>query len=119
MVLRLAAVVFLISASAAAAVSPFDEALELQRKGQLREAREVLLSAASPFRTSSNEADLAKALSLASQLSFSLGDYRSAIDGALRAIAAREKLPNDRRLAEDFNTLGLAYLYLGDYGAAL
>jgi tetratricopeptide (TPR) repeat protein len=119
MVSQLIAVVFFISAPLPAALSPFDESLELQHRGKLKEARHVLLLAASAFRASSNEADLAKVLSLAGQLSLSLGDYRAAIDEALQSAAVRKKLPPDRRMAEDFNTLGLAYVGLGEYGAAL
>jgi hypothetical protein len=72
MFFQLTAVRFLVTSSVAPAVSPFDEAQDLQQKGKLTEAREVLLSAAPTIRASSNEADLTKALSLASQLSLSL-----------------------------------------------
>lgn len=119
MVLRLLSVVFFIGSCFAAARSPFDESLELQHQGKLKEAREVLLSAASVFRASSDQPNRARALSLASQVSLSMGDYHSAIDGALQAAGVREGIPTDTRVAEDFNTLGLANLYLGNYETAL
>src|SRR5689334_15346829 len=100
MVFRFFSVVFFIGASFAAARSPFDESLELQHQGKLKEAREVLLSAASVLRAPSDQPNCARALSLASQISLSMGDYRSAIDGALQAAGVREKLLGDTRVAE-------------------
>ena len=116
---RLASVFILLVASFAAVASPFDEALELQRKGRPKEARELLRSAASTFRASADQRNLAKALSLASQASIALGDYGAAIQDANAAVAVRRKLKDEVGIGEDLNSLGRANLYLGNYGLAL
>jgi tetratricopeptide (TPR) repeat protein len=99
--------------------SGFEDALGLQRQGKSKEARSLLRSAASDFRASGDRGNQAKALSLASQISVSLGDYRAAISDAEAAAEIRRSLKDDIGIGEDLNTLGLANLYLGNFTIAL
>ncbi len=119
MLRRIAPAVIFIVTSLTAATSSFDEAADLQRRGKPNEARELLRSAASQFRAASDTRAEAKALSLASQASIALGDYRTAIKEAESAAAIRRTFKDQPGIQEDFNSLGLANLYLGNYGAAL
>jgi tetratricopeptide (TPR) repeat protein len=96
-----------------------DDALALQRQGKLKEARDLLRAEAVDFRAAADPKSQAKALSMASQISLSLGDYRSAISEAESGAQVRRSLDDKVGLAEDFNTLGLANLYLGNYSTAL
>jgi tetratricopeptide (TPR) repeat protein len=98
--------------------SAFDDAFALQRQGKLKEARDLLRAEASRFRAADKK-NQAKALSTASQISLSMGDYGSAISEAESAAEVRRSLNDNVGLAEDFNTLGLANLYLGNYSTAL
>jgi len=61
----------------------------------------------------------AKALSAAGNISVSLGDYSGAISDAQQAIELRQGSKKDEELATDYNTLGRANQYLGNYTAAL
>ena len=56
---------------------------------------------------------------MAGQLSVELGDYGGAIQDANAALLSRRDLTDEGGRSEDFNTLGLSHLYLGDYTAAL
>ena len=109
----------LFAASLFATSSRFEDALELQRQGKSKEARELLLAAAADFRGTGDAGNRAKALSLASRISVSLGDYRAAIADATNAAEIRRSLKDDVGVGEDLNTLGLANLYLGHYANAL
>jgi tetratricopeptide (TPR) repeat protein len=102
-----------------ARASVIDDALALQRQGKLQQARELLRASASELRTSADLKNQAKALSLASQISLSMGDYHAAISEAESAAEARQSLNDYVGIAKDFNTLGLANLYLGNYSIAL
>jgi tetratricopeptide (TPR) repeat protein len=119
MLLRSVSVVILFAAFLSASTSRFEDALALQRQGKSREARVLLQVAASDFRASGDRGNQAKALSLASRISVSLGDYRAAISDAGNAAEIRRSLKDDIGISEDLNTLGLANLYLGNYTTAL
>jgi CHAT domain-containing protein/tetratricopeptide (TPR) repeat protein len=119
MVLRASLFVIAFAALLFANASPFGDALTLQRQGKSREARDRIRAAASDFRASGDRANEAKALSMASKLSVSLGDYRTAISEAETAVGIRRALKDDTAIGEDYNTLGLANLYLGSYATAL
>jgi len=110
---------FLVAVAVCRASSPFDEALDFEHKGRSKEARDLLRSAASGFKAAGDQPDRAKALSRASRISLALGDYEGAIHDADQAVAVRRQLHEDTAVGEDFNTLGLANLYLGNYPAAL
>jgi len=114
---RLASAIF--AAILSASPSGFEDALSLQRNGNLQQARELLRATASEFRASADRQNQAKALSMASQVSLSMGDYRAAISEAGSAAEIRRSLNDNVGIAEDFNTLGLANLYLGNYSTAL
>jgi len=75
MLLRSVSVVILLAASLFASPSRFEDAQELQRQGKSKQARDLLQSAAADFRAAGDLANGAKALSVASRLSVSLGDY--------------------------------------------
>jgi tetratricopeptide (TPR) repeat protein len=102
-----------------AGASGIEDALDLQRQGKLQQARELLRGSASEFRDSADLKNQAKALSMAGQISLSMGDYRAAISEANSAAEVRQSLNDSAGTAEDLNTLGLANLYLGNYSAAL
>jgi tetratricopeptide (TPR) repeat protein len=109
----------LFAASLSASTSRFEDALVLQRQGKPKEARELLQAAASEFRAIGDMGNQAKALSLASRISVSLGDYRAAISDAENAAEIRRSLKDEIGISEDLNTLGLAHLDLGNYATAL
>ncbi len=117
-IVRLATALLIVAASLSARPR-FDEALELQRKGRLKEARELLQADAAEFRAAADHRNLARALSMSGRISLSLGDYRSAILDARQAIDVRRGLKDETGIGEDFNTLGLAHQYLGNYPEAL
>jgi tetratricopeptide (TPR) repeat protein len=119
MLLRLVLALTLLAAALLAMSSPFEDALRLQRQGKLEQARGLLRAAASGFRAVADRGNQAKALSLASRISLSLGDYRAAVSDARAASEIRLSVKGDAGIADDFNTLGLANLYLGDFTAAL
>jgi tetratricopeptide (TPR) repeat protein len=119
MLLRSVSVVILLAASLFASPSRFEDAQELQRQGKSKQARDLLQSAAADFRAAGDLANGAKALSVASRLSVSLGDYQAAISDAANAAEIRRSLKDDVAIGEDLNTLGLAALYLGHYADAL
>lgn len=112
-------VVLLFSALAPARASRLSDALDLEAKGKLREASELLRTEIVETRASGDFKKLAPALSVQSRISVALGDYRGAIQTASEAVALRARLKTDAAMAEDYNTLGLAHLYLGDYDGAL
>jgi tetratricopeptide (TPR) repeat protein len=105
--------------SAAAAKSPMDEALALEQRGKLKEARNAYHIAAEALRATGDQRSVAAALSAAGWLSISLGDYPAAIQDAEQAIKLRQALGDDLGLGADFNTVGAAYQYLGNYASAL
>lgn len=107
-----------VMAAAAIVESPLDEASALQQQGKLKEARDRYHAAAEEFRTTGDQQNLAVALSAAGGISISLGDYGGAINDVERAVQLRRAL-HDNDLANDLNTLGRAYQYLGNYAAAL
>lgn len=117
--MRLASLLLPIAASLCADVSRLEEAIHLQREGKLQQARELLGRTAAGLRASGDRSNLARALSVSSQVAISLGDYRAALDHAREEIDLRRALGDEPGLAEAHNTLGLACLYLGDYPAAL
>ena len=102
-----------------AGASGIEDALDLQRQGNLQQARELLRKTALEFHSSADRRNEARALSLAGQISLSMGDYRAAISEANSAAEIRQSLNDSAGTAEDLNTLGLANLYLGNYSAAL
>src|SRR5215469_14847491 len=97
--LRLLSVVIL-TASLSASTSRFEDALALRKQGKTKEARDLLRTAASDFSDRRDWGNQAKALSLASQISVSLGDYRLAIADAAAALEIRRSLKGDIALAE-------------------
>jgi tetratricopeptide (TPR) repeat protein len=118
-ILRAIPVAIVFAASLSAGDSRIEDALGLQRQGKSREAREALRAAASDFRASGDRVNQAKALTLAGRISVSLGEYGTAISEAGTAAGIPRTIKGDIGIREDFNTLGLANLYLGNYAAAL
>ncbi len=111
------AAAFVVSTCLFAATTPFEQANELQQHGRAKDARDLLRSAASSFHASSDLRNQAKALTIAGQISVALGDYRGAIHDAESAASVRRRIHEE--VGEDFNTLGLANLYLGNFPTAL
>lgn len=109
----------LILAVSLPADSRFDDAIELQRSGRLKDARELLQAATSEFRAAADRPNLARALSMSGRISLSLGDYRTAIEDAGQAMQVRRELHDEKAIGEDYNTLGMANQYLGNYPDAL
>jgi tetratricopeptide (TPR) repeat protein len=116
--LRLAMLLATFAGSASSGTSPLDDALALEQQGKLQEARTLYHVAAEQFRASGDQARLAAALSLAGNISVSLGDYTGAINDVEQAIKLRQAM-HDNTQGFDFNNLGRAYQYLGNYPAAL
>jgi CHAT domain-containing protein len=108
-----------LAASAAAVRSPLEEALAVEQQGKLKEARDLYHSAAEEFRASGDQRRLAAALSLAGNISISLGDYTAAMSDVEQAIKLRQPLRDNAGLGFDFNNMGRAYQFLGNYPAAL
>jgi tetratricopeptide (TPR) repeat protein len=119
MLRRSISVLILLAAPLFGSTSRFEDAQILQQEGKLKEARELLKTAASEFLDSGDRKSQAKALSLASRLSLSLGEYRLAISDAEIAAGIRRGLKDEIAIGEDLNTLGWASLYLGNFGDAL
>jgi CHAT domain-containing protein/tetratricopeptide (TPR) repeat protein len=115
---RLAALALLLWCAAPLAGSRYEDALDLEKKGKLQEAHELLRTVATELRQSGDAAGLARALSESSRVAASLGRYQEAIETANEAIAVRAKL-SAGLISEDYNTLGLAKLGLGQYPDAL
>ena len=111
--------VILLSASAVVEATSLEDAFALQKKGRLKEARDLFRVAAAEFRTSGDQRSAARALSSAGKISVSLGDYPGAIAEAEQAVKLRRTLKESSELGADFNTLGRANQYLGNYPAAL
>ena len=99
--------------------SRLSEALDLEEKGKFPEARNLIRAAIDESRATRDSANLARALSASARISVSLGEFRGAIESAAESIAIQTRLHQDAALSEDYNTLGLANLYLGNYDAAL
>jgi tetratricopeptide (TPR) repeat protein len=116
---RSISILILLASSCPASTSPFKDAQALQQQGKLKESRELLKAAASDFLASGDRKNQARALSLASRLSLSLGEYLTAISEAEVAAGIRRALKDDIAIGEDLNTVGWANLYLGNYGHAL
>ncbi len=104
---------------ALAAGSSIDEARELQRRGKLEAAHEMLALASKEFRASGDRPNLVRALGIAADISVSLGRYTDAVTEATEALNLRRALRDQAKIGDDYNTLGLAHQYLGDYPAAL
>jgi tetratricopeptide (TPR) repeat protein len=116
---RFVCIPLVLAASLSGSTFRFEDARLLLQQGKVKEARELLKAAASEFSASGDQKSRARALSMASRLSLSLGEYRAAISDAETAAAIRRGLKDDIAAGEDLNTLGSANLYLGNYGAAL
>src|SRR5215467_3830630 len=106
-------------AQAVTAASSLEEAYALQRRGKLREARDLFRRASNDLRASGDQEKTATALSEAARISVSLGDYPGAISDAEKAIALRRGSPGGSELSADYNTVGLANRYLGNSPTAL
>src|ERR1700722_2663832 len=100
-------------------VGRLDQAVELQQKGRLTEARDILRTAIPALRTSADRPNLARALDAAGEISISLGDYDAAVKQANEAVDLHRLMKDQAHLADDLTTLGLAQLYLGNYHAAI
>src|ERR1700722_7439150 len=87
-------------------VGRLDQALELQQKGRLTEARDILRAAIPALRTSADRPNLAKALGVSGQISIALGDYAAALRQAGEAVGLRRALQDQAHLPDDLTTLG-------------
>ena len=112
-------VALLFLALAPAFASSLREALELESKGKLKEAGEMLPAVTGELRAAGDWSGLARALSASSRIAVSLGNYREALQSAAEAVTVRIRLKDHIALSEDYNTVGLANLYLGNYDRAL
>jgi len=109
----------LFAASVAAGASHVDSGIELQRSGKLKEADRELRVAITELSATGNYPSLLRALSVESWISVSLGNYLDAIQQATQAVELRRALHDDKRLADDLNTLALANQNLGNYSIAI
>ncbi len=110
---------FLALVTVAAGASKIEEARSLERQGKLEAAATLLSGAVEEYRSAGDTANLARALGIAADVSIALGRYRDAIRQAGDALKLREKLAEKDRVGDDYNTIGLAYQYLGEYAPAL
>jgi CHAT domain-containing protein/tetratricopeptide (TPR) repeat protein len=108
-----------LTAAVLAPTSSLDDAFILQHEGKLRQARDLLRAIAANSRSSADRENSAKALSSAADISISLGDYGGAVRDAQRAIELRRTMKMEKELGKDFDTIGRANQYLGNYPAAL
>jgi CHAT domain-containing protein len=99
--------------------SSLQEALDLESKGKLKEAGEMLRTVTGELRTRGDLSGLARGLSASSRIAVALGNYRDALQSAAEAVAIRTRLHDRIALSEDYNTLGLANVYLGNYDLAV
>jgi tetratricopeptide (TPR) repeat protein len=99
--------------------SDIDAAIDLQHQGKLDAAHDLLMAAAGGFRASHDRASLVRATGIAADISIALGHYDVAIAEAKEAIEIRIALGDRAKLGDDYNTLGLAYQYKGEYAPAL
>jgi tetratricopeptide (TPR) repeat protein len=109
----------LLGSSVLAAGSHLEDGIQLQQAGRLGEADGELRTAIGEYRSSGNRPNLVKALSLESWVSVSLGNYPDAIQQATEAVQLRRELGDEQFLANDLNTLALAYQNMGMYAQAL
>src|SRR5215472_12325511 len=98
---RLVSFLMALAAPLSGSTSRFEDARVLQQQGNLKEARKLLKAAASEFFASGDQKSQARALSLASRLSLSLGEYRAAISDAGTAAAIRKSFKDDISIGED------------------
>ena len=104
---------------AADTASDINAAVVLEHAGKLDAAHEMLTGIAAHSRTTNDSKNLARALGIAADISVSLGHYDAAIGEATESVRVRISTHNSSRLGDDYNTLGLAHQYKGDYPAAL
>ena len=107
------------SASVLAAGSHLENGIAFQKAGKLHEADREFRFAVAELQTAGSRPDLVKALSIESWISVSLGNYSGAIQFASQAVQLRHVLHDEKHVADDLNTLALAYQNLGKYGLAL
>jgi CHAT domain-containing protein len=119
MSLKLIVLAVAMAASLVAQTSLLDQAQSLEHAGKLKEARGQYRAAADGFRVSGGQHNFAAALSSAAWISIEVGDYQGAIRDSEQAIQARQALHEDAGLGADFNIMGLAYYYQGNYAKAL
>ena len=111
--------VALLAASIATAGSHLDSGIQLQRRGNLKEADREFRAAIMELSAAGGRPNLLRAFSIESWISVSLGNYSDAIDQATQAVQLRRTLHDEKHLADDLNTLALANQYLGNYAIAL
>ncbi len=107
------------SASALIAGSHLDDGIAYQRAGKLKEADQELRAAITELSAAADRASLLRALSVESWISVSLGNYPDAIQQATQGVQLCQTLHDDKHLADDLNTLAMAYQNLGRYSIAL
>jgi CHAT domain-containing protein/tetratricopeptide (TPR) repeat protein len=96
-----------------------DEAIALQKSGAAREAQKALHGLIPRLRALHDDANLARALTTASDAAFTLGEYDAAIQSSTEAVGLHQKARSAELEAEDWNTIGRANIYLGRYEAAI
>ena len=116
---RACAVLFFFALIVIADGHGLDQAVALQQQGKLKEAQDILRITIPALRSAADRPNLARALSIAAQISISLGDYDAARSEAGEAVDLRRNLKDEAHIAEDLTTAGLAQLYLGNYPAAI
>ncbi len=79
----------------------------------------MLALASKEFRASGDRPNLVRALGIAADISVSLGHYADAVNEATEVLNLRAALRDQAKIGDDYNTLGLAHQYLGEYPAAL
>jgi tetratricopeptide (TPR) repeat protein len=114
----LLATLALVTIAAGAAADPVLQAIELQRKGSLKEARTLLEAAVPQLRASSDSTKLARALNLAADLALALGDYPSVVQHGQEALELHRRAGDTLGQARDLNSSGTAHIYLGEFTAA-
>jgi tetratricopeptide (TPR) repeat protein len=117
--LVVALAMWFVAAASLEGSSKIDEARELQRQGKLAAAHDLLSAASSEYRASGDRANLARAAGIAADISISLGRYEDAVHEAAEVLKLHMDSGDQARIGDDYNTLGLAHQYQGNYSAAL
>jgi tetratricopeptide (TPR) repeat protein len=109
-------VVFLASLPAWAQL---DRALELQRQGHAQQALTIFEREIPSLRANADQTRLAQALAAAAEACLASGKYQPASEYSKEALRLHQALRDASAQARDWNALGLADMYLGNYAESL
>jgi len=109
----------LIFVCALPASAQLERALELQRQGHAQQALTILEGEIPTLRATRDQTRLAQVLAAAAEACLASGKYQAALQYSKEALGFHESRNDTPAQARDWNTLGLADMYLGGYAASL